>query len=675
MRNRLKNLCFALDLSCVKRYFCIMKNSTRLYPIRSLVVLALCSMLFVSCRDENPDLIDPPYGQDSVAVRLYNGVFDGELRSLEFEGYEIAGVSPGAFSSRTNIGIDSSLVTLYGTQDLEYQTTRRVKMPRNSSLLFFGLDTLDGQRADTLVYTLASPVNESFPDPLISVINVNPVTERSYSVRLGCPNGSVVASDLDYMSQTFPVTIDTGRHTISILQRQVGMPQEIVGYFEFDVRDGDRLTLMACKNEVGEDEFLLVDMFSLETNPLRTLLPVDETSAEIKVVNMSSTAIDAVRNESESIVANLPSNTATEFVSLTVCNSLAPDIISAHPAGQQTGGTAQQSLQVASEYTVFVGDTADADAASVVLASPFTVSPDANSIAIRTVSLLPPTMKVNVSLGMRSNINDITSAGTALASDLSGGESTNSILIPAGPLPITVITDGNPERLTNAVYYEPQAGASYTLLLHMKDGSPQISILQEGPATQPELVNEGVFVQLVDVRVSGTPTTFTLGSVIRNAEFADGGSSATVLPEGEHECVADLTTESISASVGERVLIIATGSQSNPEIVVQSYTPLLATENEYKYRFVHASVNSPKVTVALDTRADIATTGLDFGGISGASTGVIERSYSLLFFDDADVEGDPVFQADNIAFVKGSANTIIFGGTNEEHVLVIQQEF
>lgn len=639
-------------------------------------VVAVVTMLFATgCRDENPDLIDPPYGEDSVVVRFYNGVFDNVARTLEFEGYEITNVPAGAISANMQVGIDSSLVTISNAQDIEYQTLRRVRMPRSSSLLFYGLDTNGIEGVDTLVYTLASPVSESFPEPLITFVNANPVAEREYSVRLGCPNGSVIASDIAYLQQTFPVEIDTGLHTISVMERYPSMPQQIVGYYEFVVREGDRLTLLAKTNGLGEPEFELVDMFSRESSPLRTLTQVEETFARIRIVNMTASSIDVRRNDSELIVSDLTPQTATNFTDLVVCNSLATDIIAANPIGISEGGQTARSLQVSESYSVFVGDSSQGDAATVVIAEPFSATPDANSVAIRTISLLPPDMKVNVSLGMRTDVLDQTSSGTGLASNLGGGEATKTVVVPAGPLPITVISEGNPERLVNAVYVQPTPGHSYSLLLFMSDGEPRVALFDEQFNAQPELLTQGVFVQLIDARVSASPTNFTLGSTIRNAAFADGGSSATVLPEGEHEFIADLTIETVPAVVGKRLMLIATGSQNDPHIVTQSYSPLLAENNEYKYRFIHAAYGAPTLTVALDSRADIATSDLSYGALSGASTGVIERSYSLLYFDNANVQEDPIYQADNIAFVRGSASTIIFGGTAEQYILVIQQEF
>ena len=97
--------------------------------MKKLCSLLLCSILasaaWFGCASENPNLVNPPSGLDSIYVRLVNFTNDNQLRSLSLAGVvQTAPVAPLATSATISSPSDSAIITilLNGTEEYRPQT-------------------------------------------------------------------------------------------------------------------------------------------------------------------------------------------------------------------------------------------------------------------------------------------------------------------------------------------------------------------------------------------------------------------------------------------------------------------------------------------------------------------------------------------------------------------------
>jgi len=166
-----------------------------------LIFIPLFTVILIGCADENPLLVNPPDGTDSMMLRVVNLASDGNARQLSFgtasisAAIEYSTVSP---IFRAPIG-DSATAIILNNGIEELRTFRKLQFTRTNYHTYFILPGITANRnkpADTLLYyTTQARRSLLTRNPEIKLINCFPDSQYVFSVREGCQNGEELLRD------------------------------------------------------------------------------------------------------------------------------------------------------------------------------------------------------------------------------------------------------------------------------------------------------------------------------------------------------------------------------------------------------------------------------------------------------------------------------------------------
>ncbi len=649
------------------------------------LVLILCSLLVLlgGCMNsENDDLLNAPLAEESIRVRLLNLAGDGAARELQLEGSRRTAEVPFAsLSAPVSSPADSAQAATVRNGTQEYTTPYKTRFSRNALFTFIALPSADGTTAVDTMLVLSAPDSISPRTNNVSYLRfINGFPgENSFSLRLGCPNGTSLAAQVPFLGLGGKIEMAAGTYTISLLKR-VGTGDSVVGYYSAMIGPNSDYSIILYPMGVQKPELLLLHDRGLDNTALQQLPAVSASEAEIRVLNFSSQSVDiskVIADQPDELVAGgIASRSASAFATVSACTSANEDTL-------KVGGTPHfvgVSLEVLKQYLVLTIDSGTTEKANFSMAvPPSTAASSADSATIRVANLAWDFPALEISLGARTTVTNTYVTGKVLAPALEFGYISEPVSCLPGPAPFVVFSNG-PKQLRAAAYAEAiNPGGRYLLIITRNGDKLELTLFDENnPSSRPlDVLVEGIFTQIVNAVPDADTVQFSLGSVISNRSLFYGSASATVLPPGSHVVSVGGRQENITLENGKRTLILISGSAASPDITTFTTPPMGALPSDVRRRFVNASTSITALTVKLDyDGGSIFADQLAYTAMSPVDIASQARKITLVFLDATPDGEKTVLERNNIPFSLGQNFTIVFAGNSPStYRAILLQEF
>ncbi|MFN8360726.1 MAG: hypothetical protein U0264_12505 [Candidatus Kapaibacterium sp.] len=657
--------------------------------LKYLLIIFLCSAIAASlslgCASENPNLVNPPSGLDSIYIRLINFTNDNQQRILSLAGaVQTTAVSPLSASETITSPSDSAVITIIRNGSVEYKPYTRLRFSRTSYQSIVALPssaTAPVKRAlDTLI-ALYTPYHSESNNDKASVRMMNCIADSGtrYSLRLGCANGAEIAFDNGFRSQSGIQELPPGNVGITLVRRDNDKVQAL-DLFECTLSPKGAYTFFVLiAASTGKATLYMLDERNTTPAALRELVPIPERTASIRTVNLSKSAIDVDRLTGQSfqtITRAQPAGSVTDYLPVGACESFTADSFTVTPTGSAITSVAETALEALQRYTLLAFDNSTPRPAMIV--PQFSTAPIAAGKAlVRVVNAMPRQTSMTVSLGAYTDLAQATgfSSGTILASRLTDGNYSDQTAVVAGELPITVFTSGSPAQLLLSTVAQLESQKKYLLVFWNDNQITRSALIEESQTSGAAgILEHGAFVEIVHAYSSQEKITCGLNRVVSNATLFYGNSLATVLPGGTHTLTS---TGGVSipftASTDSTVLALITGA-TNSDVLFFTAPEGTVKLGQSIQRYINACKEIPEVFVTRDSLNGLPLFSKSIPYRSKADTLInYERRTTLVFSNAATKE--ELYRVENVSLPLGKNYAIIFVGANKNYHAIIQQEF
>lgn len=659
------------------------KNSF-LAPV--ITALALALLLMAGCADENPDLVNPRGGNDSITVRFVNFASDGLPRTFAPEGGESVSVRYGEASALQRSMADSVLVSVLSGGSLGFKTPSRIIFGKNTVQTIVALPSRDSAigRLVNLSASYVQPSNTT--SAFVRFFNAMYDTTEIYSLRLGCPNGEPFGSPAPFAGFGAFAEVPPGEVVISVLsqkQNQSGDNEKIIGTFRFNITTLRSYTIFAFKKD-NRPEFMLLDELNGAVAALQPIERVTENTVEIRTINFSQSGVDIFNQSKKTIASGIAPNSIGSYEAIVTCDGTGADSLSvfAEDAGS-SASSITTSLDVLKRYSVIVLDSGSGRANYSILVPPSRNSFKTPGMAsVRVVNATSLFKNITVSLGAQSDsgASGFRSGGT-LATALLKGRTSEIVEIQPGNAPLAIFTSAQPAQLLMAAPVGIQPGEEYLLIVqNADDGSVRASLLKAGTQAQMiEFLQKGSFIQVVHAVPGLEKLSVSLSNSVSSARLFYGNSLATVISEGALEVWTGNAFKTIMARADSSTLVVIAGTAAAPEILVFSKASRPVAAGTLERRVIHASKElGPLSVFANDTVswAERLAENISYGQASDFQRVDTERRLSLIFWNP--LLKEVYLRTENINFPLGRRYSLILAGSKENggsYTVITQQEF
>jgi len=649
-----------------------------------LVTLILSVFVLWSCASEDPDLVNPPPSRTGIQIRFINLVPDALPRSLVMDqGYQ----SPPQVYAQIGRALpspgDSTSLEIVRNGVTEYRSFRRQTFSRNTIVNVFAMAGSQGLAvADTaVVRTVTLPFGR---DPVSSVRLVNGLRDSTltYSLRKGCPSGPLLTTaPVSYKGASLYSNQPPGAIVFSLLERNASGEERTVGLYEADLRPGSANALIVYGDVASAmPRVLLLEESDTTAAAERQLQTVANRTGEVRVVNVSAFAATVRLASGQTIVSNLGNRRVGPISSVATCQQLDPDRYTV-TLSNGVGTTDSTSLAVRERLTMVVFDDGAEVRSSVIPQLPALSSSTQARVRVMLSSTLVGS--INVSAGGRTDGVAPTgvSAGTGLATSISGGEVGPAVILESGEFPFTVSTARTPTTLLHISRATLKAGGDYLLVVDGDATGLSTFFVEIGDADQAlQPTENAVFLRYVNAAVGSESQRVDVGDAIRNGRVFYRNSVSTSVPTGVVRLSVDGAATNVTTRLGERTLVVA--SERNGASRVDAYTTralptLLGTTGR---RALNATADVDELSFAYDSvprqtpDAEHLFRDLSNGELSNIDFVSTARRGSVYVYNNATFE--EMFRLPIDVVPLGSSVTLIVCGSKAKgYEVVALQEF
>lgn len=650
----------------------------------------LITLLISGCASENQDLVNPPPKSLTVMVRFLNLAGDKQPRDIVLEGTQkFAGIPYAGASEAQHPVTDSVTVEVINpnTGESEYKSLRRSMFARNLTYTFAALprpfSAGETRGVDTVIaFSSSNTIPQYSIEGYVKLLNAYPDSSVSFTLRLGCPNGGSIISNIPFGRISSMTGTRSGKFTVSLIKIQNGAETPIALY-EINLQARSQSVFIVFEGSDGNLEFAQLDETAQSANPIIYPQKVNERITKIRTVNFSSEAVDIVKTPGAQISMGLIPLRADKYQSIEACKSEFKDTLEVY-SGNILRSKIYSAFEVSENYSLFVFDSADAVARKSILAAPVRLEQArAGRAVVRVIHADFVREGVTVSIGARSStdlegLDTVTGfkSGDVLAADLSYGYLSKYTLVEPGTLPIAVFTATQPAKYLYGSRITVEADKNYILVIYRDfDGNEKMSLIEDNEEEkQINFADYGAFVQVINGLPGQDYVNVTMPELFADAKVFFRNSLATIVSEGTNTITVNGIAHTFTAEKEKRIMIIASGVPESPEILNISSNPMNAGEAEYKRRYVNACMEIQNIRVKLND-STVAADNIPYGSFTQAETINRDRKFSL-FFDNANTDKNVAkFYDLFLSFAKNYS--IIFVGNSSKggYSIIIQQEY
>jgi hypothetical protein len=649
-----------------------------------LAILAL-GMGLLGCASEDMSIVDPAPGSRRILTRLFNVITDDAPRKLVLEqGFESADVPSLAFSDTVRSPGDSSFITIMSNGVQEFRSSQRVRFIQNSVYSIYAVPKVGKPDVfDTILITNANAALTTLPVAQVRVINLIPDTGRVFDVRLGCPNGTgLFPTAIAFRQASIYREVYPGVAVFSIVDVTSGVPR-VIGTFECDLGERRAYSLLIYRSAASaEPQFTVIEETDLSRNADRPFARVANRTADLRVANLSSQAVDVSLPVSGiNLSKGLAAYQVSSSTQIPTCEQQRADIVEATFSG---GGkhTDSTSLEVRGKFTVYAVDSADRG--SLVIA-PTLVRPFSSTgkAVIRVVHAAPSAGAITVSCGARTSIEAPSGirSGVAIGRNISFDRVSGSVALEPGEVPLTVTTASTPTNILRVATASLRADASYDLVVCERNGSVDLVLLEERDAAIPlEYLQEASLVTLVHGLAEQSQATVALGNVLSGGRLVYGNSITSSVVPGASSVSINGVSSTLDVKLGLRTLAIYAEVGGAPQILQFTNLPLSPQAGYTKRRVINATRDVPRVSVCIDSIPGITGDGdhLAIGVQAGNSSDVVisqQDRRGTFFFYDADTRKQIYTLPVQLATLGNNFTLIVVGNKERGYEVIVSQEF
>ena len=657
-------------------------GSVRLRQSMTFVALGLfivgLSASWFGCASENPNLVNPPGGLDSVYVRFINFASDGEGRILSLDKTIQTSLVPQYSSSSViNSPSDTSITTIIHNGADEYRPVNKFRFSHSSYQTLIALPSGSSKAVKRPVDTLIpiyTPYFSSSNKATVKLMNCNPDSTKKYSLRLGCANGIEIGYDNGYRTQSSDQELPGGRIGVTLVEK-TNESLNVIDLFECTLNDDSSYTFFVVKNSTDKPTLYLLNERLMSDSALKPLKPTTERTASIRTVNLSKSSVNINRitdNSSSTVIKGISAGSVSDYIQVSACGSFAADSFSVESSGTSVVSTTLEALK---RYTLLA--FGDSHTYPALLIPEQSGNVPAGKVSVRVVNSLYSEIPITVSLGATTDASATNgfSSGVILASNLvAGGYSAPAFLNP-GELPITVFTSRSPAGLLFGAVPNLSADKKYLLVISSQanDITKATLIEEEQTNGNTEELPRGSFVEIVHAIGETESITSGFDRVLSGAKLFFSNSIATILPTGNRTLsINGIGSLPMNITSDSSVLAVVTGTSVSDILLFSSpVTTILPSSSRRRY------INASKDISAVKITQDSLNGALISPGLANRSTidipAIAEQRITLVF-------SDPTTQKiysriENVSFPLGKNYSIIFIGSSDKYSAIIEQEF
>ncbi len=637
------------------------------------ILLLLFALL--SCANEDPNLVNPKLPNQTIRIRFFNLANDKLERKLV--------LSTDSKTLSTPVGslslpvmpppLDSIYISTEINGSQEYQTPNRLRMIRDTKYIILGLPKPAGQKPlDTLLVTTTTytPLRDK-NNCFISMINVDPDTNSTYSLVLGCPNGPLIFPILKYLQSSIDFETISANIPVSIVKIN-GNIRSSIGLYTLKLFKGGEF-LVVVRGDTN-NRVQLLNKQDPTNLALETLKPEPNLNSLIRTINFSKSVISISKAPSDNINSNQASGYISAYIPVKACDSETLDSLVISSGGSYLNSL-KTSLVVNSNYTMLVLDSANSPAKLCMIVPPQTLTfPLGDSAMIRVVNACTGLGDLTLSMGARDSksINPVDSlnsgfvSGEFFANQIGYGKISNAVFLPSGRAPMTLFTASQPTRLLHTAIGNLKPGNKYIIVITNVDNNFQITMIEDGDVNQNiSYLEKGSFLQIANLTPGVLKTEISIPGVLTKAKLYFTSTISTIVPLSVNKIIAGNTSLDYNATAENRDIVVLAGTAMITEILHYQSAPPSYDYLAYSRRIFNAAKDAPSIDVTNSARKlfpDLPplSVNIGYGNVSDYSSSYIERKNAYFFYTSAST--DLLLQISDIAMLFGKSYTLIFGG-------------
>ena len=654
------------------------------------IFLYFTMLIFIaSCARENDALVNPPTIFETVRVRFLNFAGDEQPRTLVLEKIsKYENIAYNTISSPVPPPFDSVQIEVFKDGNIEFTTgDLKQKFARKTRYIIMTLPSPIGASNYKAVDTIVRIQTTSVPprdtnDCYIKMFNANNDTTVNYTLRLGCPNDSVIFRNLSYKKSSGIANIHKGTRVFSITKttkNDIDTTQntKLLGVYELELLPQGQYAIIINRNE----EVFFVDELSDDNNILTTPKLVTEREAYIRIINLSSENV-TINNEESEIVSNLNPNFIDKYHKINSCDNLLKDKLKLL-CNEEVRDSALISFEIFKKFTAIVLNSKENKAENLMIVPPIKQLPYnvGNKALVRVINCNFKESGINISAGARydnSNSHNYVS-GDVLANALSAGELSKVVAINPGIIPLSVFTSTEPARYlfsTNVVF---EANKNYIIAVDFSEGNNngKLTVIEEAEETIPVMfTKQAAFMQIVNATSDNKQINIELPKILNAAKLDPANSLATFVEEGNNTVTINGFNYNFTAKKADRILIVATGSSTQTDVFAIQSPYLGADSTNYKRRYVNAATDVPTLRVKSDsTDAIEAILQENIHYKTASEIETITREKKIALFFENQQTGKMVAKVPDLMMTLRKNYSVIFYGTEQNgyNVLILQE--
>ncbi len=656
---------------------------------KAKVALLLLLLFPFSCAKENPNLVNPPTVFETVVVRFLNLAGDEQPRSLVLDKtLRFNNVAYDAITQAEMPPFDSVYVDVYKGDSLEYSKEAKQKFARNTRYVFIALPSPAGasdyRNVDTMLAlqtTIVKPndTNECY----VKMLNANPDTSVSYSLRLGCPSDSMIFNSMRYCQSSGVYAIYKGKRVFSVVKNIANTSNpdsmytysELVGIYELNLINLGQYAFIIDKDE----KVYFLDELSPSANPLVELMPIDgnQREAYIRVANLSSGEISINKVPGSTIVSNLNPNFINDNYTVSACDNVSKDKLRLEYNGAVTD-SAYTSFDIHYTYTAMAFDSKHAQSNILIVVPPVRDlrKNRAGKAVVQVVNANYDSSGITVSIGARSASNIYGyESGQVMAAGLSAKKVSAPAIIDAGTVPIVVFTSTEPAKYLFSANVVLEKDRNYIIAVDCSGEDGRIAAIEEQDNNMAvEYAASAAYLQIINAVTGLENVSVACGNILASANLEYGNSLATFVPEGTNTVSVNGHSHSFNADKTKRILLIASNSGTVIDIYDIQSPPMGATATDYRRRFINASADVATLQVKPDSTSTPLAENIQYKGVSDVERQTREQKFALYFYDQGSGKKLAVF-SDLLMTLRKNYSVIFYGEQKKGYNILILQEY
>lgn len=653
-----------------------------------ICTFSLLALAFSSCEEENWNLVNPPPGGDSIAVRFINMSGDKAARIMTLDSkVSSQSVDYGNAAAAVISPADSVFFSLKTSGGSEYKIPRRIRFNKASQEIIIAvptpLNSKNPRDIDTILQ-LNTQRGQFVKDGYANLRFVNVVNDStlSYQLRVGCPNGNILGSAVSFKQRTSYSEVPAGKLVLSLLHGS-----EADGVFEISMAEKRFYTLLIYKDGATV-KVKVLDELDNSSAALRDVLPVpaEQRTSKFRVINFSRTVVDEVRTKTGTVIASgLSGKQCGSYKDVITCTSDSLDVLQLSSGGSPRSEVST-SIGVLAQYTVVAYDSVGSGTA----AAQMTIVPPlvrgkvpSDSVVVRVVNTLGNNIGIRVRLGARTVANNAFLNGEVVADATAAGAVSEARSLAPGFAPLTIVSSEQPEKLLGAFIGNLSAGKEYLFIVGLQANGKDIEVTMVESGEENVALSslaQGVFTQVVHARADRTPFSISFAPYMNTASIGFSNSVATVLPQGTIQFGYSSLSRALHLDTARRMTLIVCGDVASPDLIAIDAASMRPVNDTARSRYINAARDVPLMRVSVDSVKDLGTgnlylDSLEYKEISTIRNDVRPKRINLVFGNPLTLE--EIYRSElSITYATGKAYSVILcGDAKNGYALILQQEY